>query len=1048
MEGGAAMEGQGVALAAEMQPQAKRRRQSPGGIDYDDPPSPAGPSASGAAPATGPAAPLLAAEPTAAAGGAIDVAPGGIDYDDPPSPAGPSASGAAPATAPAAPLLAAEPTAAAAGGAIDVDVDSSSPAGPSETDTASAEAPPAPTAAAALSALDAAELPATAAAAAVRRDDDECIDVDADSSGEDSDEGSAFDFECVEMQRDDADGAPEGVRVLISESPSGPIELDPGLSQKLQPHQIDGIKFLWKNVVKNEGTGEHTQNPCSGAILAHSMGLGKTAQASIFVSLLLKYRIVETALILAPKSTLYNWCSELTKWGRFNVAVGDKAVVGELKARCLQQASDARKNNVLGLWRQEKGVLLLSYESWKVLVGAQGVGKKKKKSKVKRVDVEALQNPGPGVVVCDEGHVMRNNKSQIAMALGAVGTKKRVVLTGTPLQNNLKEYFCMLDFIHPGRFERGRFITQYERPLRDGQKMNATQAAVALMKVRACMLRNEVEQVVSRRDQSILKKSLPKKTEFVLLCPLGDLQRRSFRALERAYNSKYNGFHKNGKRNLLFYVSIASKIGGHPALARDYCIRQRKAYEKGDPDVSPAIFRWANDTLLSSDQHDWGSTQLSAKTVAVCAIARRAMERGEKVLLFSQFTRMLDLLQSMLRREFPRLRQFRIDGSKSTKERNEQMGSFQEYGEAAVFFLSTGAAGQGINLCTAHVTIVFDVSYNPAADQQAICRAYRYGLKHRHTIFRLVSDGMPEARVFSHCLSKEWMAKKLVDQAAPSRANITVTSLNNVFENFTGLLDEQDGELTACFEAERQFCMTEEPFIGCVERELVHHNYPQFRRVFRHESLLMEDDLEKPTPQDHLDAEHALQRDRGQNDGSFDSGGGGHPEIWALRDRRAWDGALRKARQDAAYDAALARTQGSQEAWRSRHHEREAAAVQEGLDRMRRARVSLDPEGGQTMESNEEDSVQRAIAASLLDQGSVDQVAEGGEGSEEEDAWKKAVQLSMEQEEEDKRRRKEEEDMALAVALSKTAAEPWSCTVCTLLNCGTSVCDACGNKQP
>ncbi|XP_017484792.1 PREDICTED: transcriptional regulator ATRX homolog, partial [Rhagoletis zephyria] len=210
------------------------------------------------------------------------------------------------------------------------------------------------------------------------------------------------------------------------------LQVDKGILKKLKPHQVSGVKFMWDACF--ETIKEAEDNAGSGCILAHCMGLGKTLQiVTLSHTLLVNSRRtgVERVLIITPLSTLNNWAREFKHWIGFankrNVEVYDMSKYKDKPTRIFK----------LNEWFEEGGACVIGYDMYRILANEKAKGLRKKQREALQ---QSLVDPGPDLVVCDEGHLLKNEKTSISKAVTKMRTKRRIVLTGTPLQNNLKEF--------------------------------------------------------------------------------------------------------------------------------------------------------------------------------------------------------------------------------------------------------------------------------------------------------------------------------------------------------------------------------------------------------------------------------------------------------------------------------------------------------------------------------------------------------------------------------------------------------------------------------
>ncbi|XP_054899513.1 transcriptional regulator ATRX-like [Poeciliopsis prolifica] len=293
------------------------------------------------------------------------------------------------------------------------------------------------------------------------------------------------------------------------------VQVHRNLVTILKPHQVDGVQFIWDSCCESVKKGNSSSG--SGCILAHCMGLGKTLQVvaflhTVLLSSNLKFR---TALVVCPLNTILNWVSEFKRWqhslGEDRVKVSEMASVKHLPERL----------RALQTWQRDGGVMIIGYEMYRNLSQNSKATNEESNKELKR----ALVDPGPDFVICDEGHILRNESSCISKAMNAIKTQRRVVLTGTPLQNNLVEYHCMVNFIKKNLLgSLKEFRNRFINPIQNGQCADSTPRDVRIMKKRAHVLHAVLAGCVQRRDYSELTQFLPPKLEYVLLVRISPLQ--------------------------------------------------------------------------------------------------------------------------------------------------------------------------------------------------------------------------------------------------------------------------------------------------------------------------------------------------------------------------------------------------------------------------------------------------------------------------------------------------------------------------------------------
>ncbi|XP_017079930.2 transcriptional regulator ATRX homolog isoform X1 [Drosophila eugracilis] len=299
------------------------------------------------------------------------------------------------------------------------------------------------------------------------------------------------------------------------------LQVDKGLLKKLKPHQVAGVKFMWDACF--ETLQESQEKPGSGCILAHCMGLGKTLQVvTLSHTLLVNTRRtgVDRVLVISPLSTVNNWAREFTSWMKFanrnDIEVYDISRYKDKPTRIFK----------LNEWFNEGGVCILGYDMYRILANEKAKGLRKKQ---REQLMQALVDPGPDLVVCDEGHLLKNEKTSISKAVTRMRTKRRIVLTGTPLQNNLREYYCMIQFVKPnllGTYKE--YMNRFVNPITNGQYTDSTDRDLRLMKHRSHILHKLLEGCIQRRDYSVLAPYLPPKHEYVVYTTLSELQQKLY----------------------------------------------------------------------------------------------------------------------------------------------------------------------------------------------------------------------------------------------------------------------------------------------------------------------------------------------------------------------------------------------------------------------------------------------------------------------------------------------------------------------------------------
>ncbi|XP_056138468.1 transcriptional regulator ATRX isoform X2 [Lampris incognitus] len=352
------------------------------------------------------------------------------------------------------------------------------------------------------------------------------------------------------------------------------VQVHRNLVTKLKPHQVDGVQFMWdcccESVRKTEKSGG------SGCILAHCMGLGKTLQVVTFLHTLLLCEKVNftTALVVCPLNTVLNWLNEFEKWQE-GMKDDESLEVTELATVKRPQ----ERAYALQRWQEDGGVMIIGYEMYRNLTQGRNI----KSKKLKEIFQKTLVDPGPDFVICDEGHILKNESSAVSKAMNSIKTRRRIVLTGTPLQNNLIEYHCMVTFIKENLLGSVKeFRNRFINPIQNGQCADSTPQDVRVMKKRAHILYEMLAGCVQRKDYTALTKFLPPKYEYVLSVRVTPIQCKLYRYYLEHFTGVGNALEGGRGRagtKLFQDFQMLSRIWTHPwCLQLDYISKENKGY--------------------------------------------------------------------------------------------------------------------------------------------------------------------------------------------------------------------------------------------------------------------------------------------------------------------------------------------------------------------------------------------------------------------------------------------------------------------------------------
>ena len=347
------------------------------------------------------------------------------------------------------------------------------------------------------------------------------------------------------------------------------VQVDVDLLSKLKSHQVEGIQFMWDCVIESVtklGKNDYKLGSNSaghGAILAHCMGLGKTLQGITIAHTIISHEFMglQRFVVLCPLNVCENWQIECQKW--------TANLDAPLESWNMHSSTDANERlEMAKTWAEQGGLLIMGYTMWRNLTTGKNASKKVKRLIPKFQDLLLKK---PDVIICDEGHLLKNADSAVSKSVRQVKTLRRIVLTGTPMQNNLDEYHCMVDFVRPNLLGTSKeFRNRFANPIRNGESIDASAFDVKLMKKRAYLLSKQLDGVVQRKDYSYMCKHLPPKNEYVLSIKLSDVQAKLYAhylnnesvALKEMSTSARTG--KVSGRGLFSDFQTFLLVGNHP----------------------------------------------------------------------------------------------------------------------------------------------------------------------------------------------------------------------------------------------------------------------------------------------------------------------------------------------------------------------------------------------------------------------------------------------------------------------------------------------------
>jgi SNF2 family DNA or RNA helicase len=472
-----------------------------------------------------------------------------------------------------------------------------------------------------------------------------------------------------------------------------PIEAPQHLKSILRPYQESG--FQWLNYLHEVKWG---------GILADDMGLGKTIQALSFIQHIKETKGALKALVVCPTTLMYNWENEIKKFTH--------SLTYYIHHGGIRDKSQVSKPQV--------DIIITTYGTL-------------------RSDIKSFVEPDFDYIILDESQAIKNPSSKVTKAASLLKAKRRLCLSGTPLQNNTFDIFAQMNFLNPGMLGTMEFFKQeFAVPIDKFGEQEQKEH-----------LRRLLFPFILRRTKEQVAKDLPDKTEMILFCEMGDEQRKIYEAYRNDFRDKILGVVENqgiGKSQLTILQGLMKlrQICDSPAIMKD---------DEPFPNVSIKLDELVREITENISDH--------------------------KALIFSQFLGMLALIRQRLEEMGIKYEYF--DGSTTAIDREKAIQGFQNDETCRVFLISLKAGGVGLNLTAADYVYIVDPWWNPAVEQQAIDRTHRIGQTKNIFAYRMICKDTVEDKILKLQEKKKALAADLITDDAGFVKNLTREDLEYLF---------------------------------------------------------------------------------------------------------------------------------------------------------------------------------------------------------------------------------------------------------------------------